>query len=56
MTSDEHQEHASATRPTSSSAVTVDPPKVNDYNGFAEAYTAENETNLLNATTSGPRC
>ncbi|WP_331762626.1 class I SAM-dependent methyltransferase (plasmid) [Streptomyces sp. NBC_01420] len=49
MISDEHQEHASATRPTSSSAVTVDPPKVNDYNGFAEAYTAENETNLLNA-------
>ncbi|MFH7340795.1 class I SAM-dependent methyltransferase [Streptomyces sp. KHY 26] len=49
MFSDEHHEHMSSTRRTSPSAVAVDPPKVNDYNGFAEAYTAENETNLINA-------
>lgn len=48
MTSDEQQEHASSTALTSPSAVTVDPPKVNDYNSFAEAYTAESETNLIN--------
>jgi SAM-dependent methyltransferase len=29
--------------------MTADPPKVNDYNSFAEAYSAENETNLVNA-------
>ncbi|WP_230195831.1 class I SAM-dependent methyltransferase [Streptomyces coriariae] len=49
MISDDHQEPASSTRLTSPSAVTADPPKTNDYNGFAEAYTAENETNLINA-------
>ncbi|MFG3028897.1 class I SAM-dependent methyltransferase [Streptomyces sp. NPDC048253] len=49
MISDEHREHASSTGFTSPSAVTVDPPKTNDYNSFAEAYTAENETNLINA-------
>ncbi|MEU0254184.1 class I SAM-dependent methyltransferase [Streptomyces sp. NPDC006184] len=49
MISDEHQEHASSTGLTSPSAVSVDPPKVNDYNSFAEAYTAENEANLINA-------
>ncbi|MFF7250199.1 class I SAM-dependent methyltransferase [Embleya sp. NPDC008237] len=49
MVSDEHQEHASSPGPTSPSAVTVDPPKVNDYDSFAEAYTAENECNLINA-------
>ncbi|MFC7262778.1 class I SAM-dependent methyltransferase [Streptomyces lutosisoli] len=48
MTSDEQQEHAGSTRLTSPSAVTVDLPKVNDYNSFAEAYTAESETNLIN--------
>lgn len=35
--------------PASASAVAVDSPKVNDYTGFAEAYAADNETNLLNA-------
>jgi SAM-dependent methyltransferase len=49
MTSDEQQEHTSRTGPASPSAVTVDSPKVNDYTSFAEAYTADNETNLLNA-------
>ncbi|MGW3168456.1 class I SAM-dependent methyltransferase [Streptomyces sp. NPDC001142] len=48
MTSDEQQEHASSTGLTSPSAVAVDPPKVNDYNSFAETYAAENETNLIN--------
>ena len=49
MISNEHQEHASSTGLASPSAVTVDPPKANDYNSFAEAYTAANETNLVNA-------
>jgi len=49
MHSDEHQEHAGSTGLTSPSAMTADPPKVNDYNSFAEAYSAENETNLVNA-------
>ncbi|MFD3454816.1 class I SAM-dependent methyltransferase [Streptomyces sp. NPDC058691] len=49
MTSDEQQGHASHTGRTSPPAVTVDQPKINDYTGFAEAYTSENETNLINA-------
>ncbi|MFH8572956.1 class I SAM-dependent methyltransferase [Streptomyces sp. NPDC017993] len=49
MISNEHHDHAGTTGLASPSAVTVDPPKVNDYNSFAEAYTAENETNLNNA-------
>lgn len=49
MTSNGHQEHARSTGLASPSAVTADPPKTNDYNSFAEAYTAENETNLINA-------
>lgn len=49
MISDEHQEHVGSTGLTSPSATAVDPPKVNDYDSFAEAYTAENETNLVNA-------
>ncbi|TGZ15388.1 methyltransferase [Streptomyces sp. S816] len=35
--------------PAPASAVAADSPKVNDYTGFAEAYAADNETNLLNA-------
>jgi SAM-dependent methyltransferase len=34
---------------TSPSAVSVDPPRVSDYDGIAEAYSAENEANLVNA-------
>ncbi|MFE1836702.1 class I SAM-dependent methyltransferase [Streptomyces sviceus] len=49
MISNEHQEHASSTGLASTSAVTGDRPQANDYNCFAEAYTAENETNLINA-------
>ncbi|GAA3851641.1 class I SAM-dependent methyltransferase [Streptomyces sedi] len=36
-------------RLASPSAEGVDPPKVNDYDGFARAYAAVNETNLVNA-------
>ncbi|MEU1621625.1 class I SAM-dependent methyltransferase [Streptomyces sp. NPDC005722] len=46
MTSDEQQGHEGHPGRT---AVTVDPPKVNDYTSFAEAYSGENETNLINA-------
>ncbi|WP_405721449.1 class I SAM-dependent methyltransferase [Streptomyces sp. NBC_01537] len=49
MTSDEQQGHASHAGRTSPSALTGHPPKVNDYTSFAEAYTSENETNLINA-------
>jgi SAM-dependent methyltransferase len=49
MTSIEQQEHASSSGPISPSSVTVDPPKVNDYDSLAEAYSAENETSLVNA-------
>ncbi|RSO09928.1 SAM-dependent methyltransferase [Streptomyces sp. WAC 05379] len=49
MISNEHQEHVSSARLTAPSALAVDPPKANDYNSFAEAYTAENESNLINA-------
>ena len=36
-------------RLTSPSAVSADPPMVNDYDSFAGAYSAENETSLINA-------
>jgi SAM-dependent methyltransferase len=49
MISNENQQHASSTGLTSSSAVAGDRPQVNDYTSFAEAYSAENETNLINA-------
>ncbi|MDH6565441.1 SAM-dependent methyltransferase [Streptomyces sp. SAI-117] len=54
MNPDEHPEHAASTRLPSPSAVTEDAPRVNDYCGFAEAYTAENETNLINAYSERP--
>src|SRR5262249_17270293 len=38
-----------STRLVSLSADTADPPGVSDYDSFAEAYTASNENNLLNA-------
>ncbi|MFF7334972.1 methyltransferase domain-containing protein [Streptomyces sp. NPDC008150] len=49
MISNEHQEHVSSARLTAPSALAGDPPKANDYNSFAEAYTAETESNLINA-------
>ena len=36
-------------RLASPSAVSADPPRVNDYDSFAEAYSAENEASLINA-------
>jgi ubiquinone/menaquinone biosynthesis C-methylase UbiE len=36
-------------RLTSPSAVSADPPRVNDYDSFAEAYSAGNEASLVNA-------
>ena len=38
-----------STRLVSLDADSADPPGVSDYDGFAEAYTASNENNLLNA-------
>src|SRR5215813_1078052 len=38
-----------STRLVSFSADSADPPGVNDYDGFAEAYAASNENNLVNA-------
>jgi SAM-dependent methyltransferase len=50
MPTDHEVPHAGpSTRLTSPSAVSADPPSVNDYDGFAEAYSAENESSLLNA-------
>jgi ubiquinone/menaquinone biosynthesis C-methylase UbiE len=49
MISSERQEHAMSSRLVSPSAVSVDPSKANDYDSFAKAYAAANETNLVNA-------
>ncbi len=49
MISSERHEHVISSRLVSPSAVSVDQSTANDYNGFAEAYTAANETNLVNA-------
>jgi len=38
-----------STRLVSFSADSADPPGVNDYDGFARAYAASNENNLVNA-------
>jgi SAM-dependent methyltransferase len=38
-----------STKLVSPSAVSADPRRLNDYDSFAEAYTAQNETNLINA-------
>jgi SAM-dependent methyltransferase len=47
--SHENPRAAISTRLTSPSAVSADPQRVNDYDSFAEAYSAENEANLINA-------
>ncbi|SCE33529.1 Methyltransferase domain-containing protein [Streptomyces sp. DfronAA-171] len=49
MIPSERQEHSISSKLVSPSAVSVDPSKANDYDGFAEAYAAANETNLVNA-------
>jgi ubiquinone/menaquinone biosynthesis C-methylase UbiE len=47
--SHENPRAAISTRLTPPSADSADPPRVNDYDSFAEAYSAENEVNLINA-------
>ena len=49
MSNDHNPPGGISTRLVSLSADSADPPGVNDYDGFAEAYTAANETNLINA-------
>ena len=49
MPADHNPSGGISTRLTSPSAVPADPPGVNDYDGIAEAYSAENEANLVNA-------
>ena len=49
MPNDHNPPGGISTRFVSLAADSVDPPGVNDYDSFAEAYTASNENNLLNA-------
>ncbi|KAB8166524.1 methyltransferase domain-containing protein [Streptomyces sp. 3MP-14] len=49
MISSEYQEHVMSVRLASPPVEGVDSPRVNDYDSFAEAYTAVNESNLVNA-------
>jgi SAM-dependent methyltransferase len=49
MPTDHDPAEGISTRLTSPSAVSADPPRANDYDGIAEAYSAENEANLVNA-------
>jgi SAM-dependent methyltransferase len=49
MPSDHNPPGGISTRIVSLSADSADPPGVNDYDSFAEAYTASNESNLINA-------
>jgi SAM-dependent methyltransferase len=49
MPTDHNPPGGISTRLTSPSPVSADPLRVNDYDGIAEAYSAENEANLVNA-------
>jgi SAM-dependent methyltransferase len=49
MSSAPEDRPSAAARLEAEGAPTADPPRVNDYDGFAEAYSAENETSLANA-------
>ena len=49
MPSDHNPPEGISTGLTSRSPVSADPPGANDYDGIAEAYSAENEANLVNA-------
>jgi SAM-dependent methyltransferase len=49
MPNDHNPPGGIATRSVSLSAELADTPGINDYDSFAEAYTASNETNLINA-------
>ena len=49
MPNDHNPSGGICTRLVSLSVDAADPPGLNDYDNFAEAYTASNETNLVNA-------
>jgi ubiquinone/menaquinone biosynthesis C-methylase UbiE len=49
MPNDHNPPGGISARLVSPSADAADPPGLNDYDSFAEAYTAANETNLINA-------
>jgi SAM-dependent methyltransferase len=49
MPTDHNPSGGISTGLASPSAVSADPPRVSDYDGIAEAYSAENEANLVNA-------
>jgi SAM-dependent methyltransferase len=49
MPNDDNSHGGISTKLISPSVDSADPPKVNDYDSFAEAYSAENEANLHNA-------
>jgi len=49
MPTDHNPPWGTSTGLTSPSPVSADPPRVSDYDGIAEAYSTENETNLVNA-------
>jgi hypothetical protein len=49
MPTDHNPPGGISARLTSPAAVPADPPRVNDYDGIAEAYSAENEASLVNA-------
>jgi SAM-dependent methyltransferase len=54
MPNDHNPPGGISTRLVSLSADSADPPRLNDYDSFAEAYTAENETSLINAYYNRP--
>jgi SAM-dependent methyltransferase len=54
MANDHNPPGEISTRLVSSSALSADPMRLNDYDSFAEAYTAENETSLLGAYYNRP--
>jgi SAM-dependent methyltransferase len=49
MPNDDNSPGGISTRHLSPSADSADPPRINDYDSFAEAYSADNEINLANA-------
>ena len=54
MPNDHNPPGGISTRLVSLAAGSADPPGINDYDGFAEAYTASNENNLVNACYERP--
>jgi SAM-dependent methyltransferase len=54
MPNDHNPPGGISARLVSPPAVSADPPRLNDYDGFAEAYAAETETNLVNGYYARP--